>query len=287
MPRLVVAMPARNAQDTIDLALSSTIRALPKDALIVVWNDGSTDGTSGIAHRYVSNKVMVLDSAVGVGGGKARMEIIRRTDSEFIANMDADDFCLPWRFRLQQEHSKRVDVSFTTTFKFTGNPLLLRPPRPISYRPSETAIALSLYNPLPHPTMYARRSTLAAVGGYRDLRTAQDYDLWLRVAAAGGRLGRLACPTVAYRQSASQVTRQVGYAEGIRSNPLIRQSYTDLLEFIQPGTRGRLVNHENLDDGGRDELMKSIASEALETLPPKLRRYHKDIVDNGLGGPFF
>lgn len=285
MPRLVVAMPSRNAEETIDLALSSTIKALPKDALIVVWNDGSSDATSSIAHSYENKKVLVLDSPESVGGGKARMEILRRTDSEFVANMDADDFCLPWRFSVQQRHMQGVDVSFSTTFKFADSHFRMRPPRPLAYGPAETAIALALYNPLPHPTMYARRATLEGVGGYRDLRTAQDYDLWLRTAATGARLGRLALPTVAYRQSLNQVTRQVGYADGIRTNPLIRDSYVGLLEFLRPGSSDFILE-DGISEVESEVRIKRTVTEALETLQPRLRNYHRKVIARGLAGPF-
>jgi hypothetical protein len=40
--------------------------------------------------------------------------------------------------------------------------------------------------PLPHPTLIARRESLAAVGGYRALGWPEDYDLLLRLRVRGG-----------------------------------------------------------------------------------------------------
>ena len=46
MPELSVILPARNAEDTIARAVSSTLAAMSADAELIVADDGSTDDTS-------------------------------------------------------------------------------------------------------------------------------------------------------------------------------------------------------------------------------------------------
>jgi hypothetical protein len=45
------------------------------------------------------------------------------------------------------------------------------------------------------------------VGGWRDGPFPEDYDLWLRLAAAGGRLTNLDAPVLDWRESAGRLTR--------------------------------------------------------------------------------
>ena len=72
-------------------------------------------------------------------------------------------------------------------------------------RPEDMGWHLLLTNPVCHPTMLATREIIDRVGGYRAV-PAEDYDLWMRVASAGGRIRRLAAWGLLYRIHLGQVT---------------------------------------------------------------------------------
>ncbi|HSO32714.1 MAG TPA: glycosyl transferase, partial [Labilithrix sp.] len=57
--------------------------------------------------------------------------------------------------------------------------------------PSDHARAIFCESPLCHPSTMLRRSALVAVGGWRDDGHAEDYDLWLRLDAAGYGLAKV------------------------------------------------------------------------------------------------
>jgi glycosyltransferase involved in cell wall biosynthesis len=58
MPRLSVQMPARNAVRTLSRAISSTLRAMPDDAELLIFDDASDNGTSVVLDlRQVRRKV--------------------------------------------------------------------------------------------------------------------------------------------------------------------------------------------------------------------------------------
>lgn len=69
MPRLSVILPALNAEDTVARAVSSTLRALPADAELVVLDDGSTDDT---ANRAVEGEAQRA-SSISVCGSRAKI----------------------------------------------------------------------------------------------------------------------------------------------------------------------------------------------------------------------
>ena len=56
MPRLVVLLPAYNAASTLQAALDSTLRALPRDAGVMVLDDGSSDGTDSSKQKKQKQK---------------------------------------------------------------------------------------------------------------------------------------------------------------------------------------------------------------------------------------
>ncbi len=61
--------------------------------------------------------------------------------------------------------------------------------------------------PLVHPAAAIRREALARAGGWRDGDFPEDYDLWLRLAAAGGRLSNVSAPVLGWRESPGRLTR--------------------------------------------------------------------------------
>jgi hypothetical protein len=64
---------------------------------------------------------------------------------------------------------------------------------------------LVYYNPLSHSSMLFRREWLAAVSGYDASRSALfDWDLYVRLAARGAGIGKLAVPLVAKRVHTDQ-----------------------------------------------------------------------------------
>jgi hypothetical protein len=57
--------------------------------------------------------------------------------------------------------------------------------------PEDHAREIFVEAPLCHPSVTLRRSALDAVGGFREARWPEDYDLWLRLDAAGLRMAKI------------------------------------------------------------------------------------------------
>jgi hypothetical protein len=66
---------------------------------------------------------------------------------------------------------------------------------------------LFVESPFVHPSVMFRKAAVAAVGGYRKTGWAEDYDLWLRLAAAGTLFARLPQTLFFWRETAGRVTR--------------------------------------------------------------------------------
>jgi glycosyltransferase involved in cell wall biosynthesis len=241
VPRLTIIMPAKDAASTIKLSLGSTLRALPRDSEIIVWDDGSQDQTSEVAESMRDPRIRIIRNEISVGGGMARRSVMASSDSEFVASMDADDYCFPWRFKVQLPAMKRADLSFAAAVRFwnSGSKLRLKPTNPLPLAPPESRLALLFHNPFFHPSMLGRRAVIEASGGYTDQKVAQDYDLWLRVAARGGRIVKTGIPTVGYRQSTAQISSSAGYGDRVRSDLRLRGSYSSLVRSILGEDQGK------------------------------------------------
>lgn len=66
---------------------------------------------------------------------------------------------------------------------------------------------LFVESPFVHPSVMFRKGAVESVGGYRETGWAEDYDLWLRLAAAGTRFARLPQPLFFWRERPERATR--------------------------------------------------------------------------------
>jgi len=231
VPRLSVLMPARNAERTIGEALRSTLRDMPRDAELIVLDDASSDSTLEIASSTGDPRVVVDSVAENLGVARAAERLLARASGEFIARMDSDDVCLRGRFRAELRAARTHDVVFSTYQRF-GVGARRRPVPPIRFGPAAARLALLLDCPYPHSTSLGRADVLRAAGGYRVGAIAEDFDLWLRAAANGASMVRLARPTVLIRTIEGQVSGALGWRESLAYDPVLERSYQALTQLV-------------------------------------------------------
>lgn len=268
MPRLSVLMTARNSEATITRAIASTLRSLPPDSELLVLDDGSSDGTREILER-VSDARFASFSSHHIGIANGLNLLLEKTSSDVVARMDADDICLPGRLKRELASLRRgTDVVFTTVVEFGPSRWRVAPHSPRGISPSAFRYHLLLTNPVAHPTMLARRSAVARSGGYRDL-PSEDYDLWLRMAAEGIGMRRLARPGLAYRRHAGQVTASAAWRRQSWSNPMTSEAYgalsTKLLGegFLRLPT---LASQGDITFAESDEILSDFSSRFVRAI---------------------
>ncbi len=203
-----VLLPFRDAVATLHDALASTLADLGPDDELVVIDDGSSDGSAAIAATLAARDARLVPirsgsaaHAAGVGGSLAQGLAIAR--GALIARMDGDDLTLPGRFAAQRALLERDATLGAVGVRVEGFPA----PGPGMLRylawqaslitPADHARAVFCEAPLCHPSTMLRRAALDAVGGWRENEWSQDYDLWLRLDAAGYRFAKV--PEVLFR----------------------------------------------------------------------------------------
>lgn len=179
-----VIMPVHNAERYLPEAIESILAQTIADYEFIIVDDGSTDGTEEILHRYRLNdtRLNIIRNSERQGVTRSLNIALRHVQGEFVARQDADDFSRPTRFseqlRFLSEHPN-VDVVGCIP-EYTGDRLGIAP-YPVNSK--EIHERLFSENVICHGSVMIRRSVFTAIGGYREFfNTSQDLDLWLRVA---------------------------------------------------------------------------------------------------------
>jgi len=184
---VAVIIPTWNRAALLREAIASVRAQTVADACsIVVVDDGSTDETAQVVASLGGALQYIRQD--NQGAAAARNAGIRASRSAFVAFLDSDDLWAPDKIERQLAALERYPAAYWVA----GRAAALdpsgargeRPPPPILFdEPADFAAALLERNFLPTPTMLVRRAALAEAGLFRtDLRVAEDYDLWFRLA---------------------------------------------------------------------------------------------------------
>jgi len=211
-----VLLPARNAERTVEAALRGVLRqrAAPPFEVVCV-DDASSDRTGEVLDRAARS-----DGRVRVVRGEGRGFVaalqlgLSRCRGDLIARMDADDLVHPDRLRLQarmlaNDASLGAAGSLVRCFPGPLSPGLSRLETWLDsvVTPEECESARFIEAPLVHPSTTFRREALDAVGGWRDAGWAEDWDLLLRLSAAGWRMAKVPRVLLFWRDSPGRLTR--------------------------------------------------------------------------------
>jgi glycosyltransferase involved in cell wall biosynthesis len=273
VPRISVLLPVKDGAATIRSAVRSTLRALPRDAELLVVDDGSSDATGEILAAIDDRRLRVLRHDEPRGVAASLNHALEATDSAIVGRMDADDLSLPWRFRLQLPALADADLVFGSMLLIDARSRPVGFSTPMSIRPATAALHLLFENPFAHPTLVGRREALTGPGGYRATKV-EDYDLWLRAVAHGARLRKLSSPVLAYRRHPGQATQswEIGAAD-----PVLDESYGAALPAqLRPYTstlRAAAVArvHTGALAEGWPELREHLAQQAAALPEPERR----------------
>lgn len=215
-PLLSVLMPVRNEERYLPGALDSLFRQTLTDWELVAVDDGSCDATPAIlaaaAARDPRVRVIRLPGSGLVPTLNAGLSACR---GELLARMDGDDICHPRRFQQQAAHLQAHPEIGLVACSFRHFPRSGVRRGMIDYErwqnglDSHAAISRDLFveSPFVHPSVMTRSSIIQGVGGYHDCGWAEDYDLWLRMAAAGTHFARLPEPLFFWRDHPERATR--------------------------------------------------------------------------------
>jgi glycosyltransferase involved in cell wall biosynthesis len=213
-PAVSVLLPVRDARGTLVACLDTLAAQTLEDHEVVAVDDGSVDGSAELLRERASRDPRVRALLGGRSGLVSALNTgLAAVRAPLVARMDADDECQPARLALQKA---RLDADPAT--HVLGCRVRLVGARSEGLQAyvdwqnglvDHEAIARDRFveSPLVHPSVMMRTEALRALGGWRDFRGPEDYDLWLRGFDAGLRFAKLDETLLLWRDSPRRLTR--------------------------------------------------------------------------------
>lgn len=247
-PLVSVIMPVWNGDAFLREAIASVLSQTYTNIELIVVDDASTDGTEAILSEVRDRRVHVLRNPTNLGIGHSLLRAIDRSRGEYLARIDSDDLCLRSRIARQvrfMEKNPNVDV-------LGGGAVLFgRPPTRMKWvarRDRDIRAELFFRCALIHPSVMFRSATS---GEWYDpqLRAAEDYELWVRLASRGAVFANLKAPVIRYRlhsKRASEVRAALqAYESGGAQMQFVALLLDDISDFDRVAMRA-LSDHRRV-----------------------------------------
>jgi glycosyltransferase involved in cell wall biosynthesis len=212
-PVISVVIPAYNCAGFLRESMDSLLGQTFSDFEVIIINDGSTDNTADIIRSYKDDRIIYTENGRNEGLAFTLNRGIDMARGRYIARMDGDDTCLPQRFQQQLNFfDAHPHTQILATWielmdeegKFTG----YWTEEKTASSPQKIRSHLLKDNCIAHPTVMAKADLLKKYKYNATQSAAEDYDLWLRIAADNIPIHKLEEVLVKHRIVRNSFTRQ-------------------------------------------------------------------------------
>lgn len=210
-PEVSVLLPFRDVRATLEEALGSVLEDRGARLEVLAIDDGSTDGSAELAARFGPPVTVVRAGGRGIAHALELGRSLAR--APLLCRMDGDDVSLTGRIAAQAEALAREPSLAVVGGRVEafGDGVGEGLSRYVAWQnelitPAEHLRDRFVEATLCHPATMLRASTLAAVGGWQAGDFAEDWDLWLRLHAAGFGLAKIERDVLRWRHRGGRAT---------------------------------------------------------------------------------
>jgi glycosyltransferase involved in cell wall biosynthesis len=282
-PTFSVVIAAHNAAATLPSTVRSVLRQTRQDFEVVVVDDGSVDGTEDVLRRATEDPRITYLRKEQSGPADSRNLGIDAARGAFVSLLDSDDLWLPTYLQAMAdafEAEPGASLAYTDAWRLDDEsrrifrtPIMemqhppVRPPRE-----AEALLVEILRRNFVYTSATVKRSVLVEVGGFRTFTRSEDYELWVRIAAAGHRFARAAGLQAVYRhRRGSRVHNRRAMVEGRR------EIYDHIVRTYELPPRARAVAEEGLQKAKNELAALDGVADSASVKPSVLRRVARDL----------
>ena len=186
VPKISVLMTVFNAEPYLEESLTSLVNQDFTDWELIVIENGSSDRSGKILRSFSDTRIKATYLTENIGRTEALNLALSKSNSKYVAILDADDVSMVNRFtkqyrKLESDETVGLVGSWAQFIDSEGQNLFVK----IGPQLHDEIVRLfATRNPFVHSSVMFRRSIAIAVGGYDiSYKYAQDFDLILKIAS--------------------------------------------------------------------------------------------------------
>ncbi len=201
--KVSILIPTHNSADWLRASISSALAQSEIDREVLVWDDGSTDGTAGVLASF-EDRIRRFEGPAR-GGNYARNRLLDAAGGEWIQFLDADDYLEPDKIARQlQEAGSELDsanVLYSPVWVETWRDGRAGPRAASPVDAATDLVTQWLAWELPQTGgALWRRTSLLNLGGWREAQLCcQEHELYARALRAGRTFRFCPSPGAVYR----------------------------------------------------------------------------------------
>lgn len=209
LPLVSIILPTYNRYEFLKRAIDSVLLQSMTDWELIIWDDGSNDGTADYCQSLFDKRIRYFWHA-NRGVSFARNRAIEKSGGRYLAFLDSDDEWLPEKLSVQMEildQFPEIDMMFsnflnvnlrneTSTVAFSDMADSFGKMRTKALKDGFFLIedrfleSIAADNFIATDTVILKKELVQKLGGFDEpLRFAEDFELWWRLGLAGVRLG--------------------------------------------------------------------------------------------------
>ncbi|NJK38064.1 MAG: glycosyltransferase [Oscillatoriales cyanobacterium RM2_1_1] len=186
MPLVSVIIPVYNGEKTIVETIFSVLNQSFQDFELIIINDGSTDQTLEIIAQFQDDRIQPF-TYPNAGLATSRNRGIARAQGQYISFIDADDLWTSDKLEAQfqaLESTPKAAVAYSWTDLIDQSSQFLNTDSRASFSGNVYPHILLGSFPSNGSNVMVRRQALLELGGFDEsLNAAEDWEMWIRLAA--------------------------------------------------------------------------------------------------------
>lgn len=210
MYKISVVMPVYNGEKYLNEAIDSIICQTFRNFELIIIDDGSNDNTSNIIKSYNDERIVYIKNNENLGIAKTLNKGIEIAKGKYIARMDADDICYPYRLEKQykfMEENLKIGLCGSSVEVFTDTTSNIHE----CPTDNEEIKVLQMFNTaFAHPSVIIRKDILDKYNLKYDefYEGMEDYELWLKMSQFT-QLANIKQVLLKYRNHDKQITKEI------------------------------------------------------------------------------
>ena len=191
-PEISVIMPVYNGDKFLIKSIKSILNQTFKNFEFIIINDGSSDNSLKIIESFDDRRIKFFNNLENRGISFTLNKGLKVAKGKYIARQDQDDISLPDRLTLQLEYIREcnIDLVDTNLIFIDENDHYVQDYEKRYFTPNETLGHLFFYE-INHSSIMCKSSLFKKYNIKYRKRPTEDFDLFIRLAKAGMKAGRI------------------------------------------------------------------------------------------------